>query len=293
MAFNRGMGKLVESLKNEDLFQSKLKKDVERGDVYFTLRPGHGSFYHKGGLLFYYKNNGFTTYSKYGFLPDIEEQASFTAEELGRMPSINDFSIGYERIKERTKVYFNFFKPENYGLSALYRFSPASKRSDRYFLVDIEVSFGALEEDDPDSCIDLLLYDNEEQQLLFCEAKLYSNNDLWNNNGEKVLFQLKRYNPLIKANTSDIIEQYTVAFEEFNELFNTALKPPISIYDKCGLLIFDYDDYQWKGKLKPVLEGVRGNYCFHGHPCRPFSDIRSEVVKNLYESLCNYKGVEL
>jgi len=98
-----------------------------------------------------------------------------------------------------------------------------------------------------------LLYDNEENLLLFCEAKDFSNKELWSKDTHpEVTSQLNRYNQLISDNKKDILDQYAIHFAVLNKLFGSDLKPPKKVCERCGLLIFGFDSDQ-KEKIDRLL----------------------------------------
>jgi hypothetical protein len=159
----------------------------------------------------------------------------------------------------------------------------------RYCLVDIEIAFKAVKDtegtdsDKKIDRIDILLYDTEARQLLFCEAKRYSNSEIQSKDGgiPKVIHQLESYNRQIAANKENILKQYISRFEEYNTLMGTALKPPTSIYPECGLLIFGYNEAQEKVAQGLLDSGGR----FFGHKCRVIGGADSESAAKLFKAL--------
>ena len=136
--------------------------------------------------------------------------------------------------------------------------------------------------------IDILLYDNKEKQLLFCEAKHFSNSEIWAEKGNKpqLITQLKSYDNQIDTKKERILKAYTTAFEEYNQLMGTNLQPPHSICEKCGLLIFDFDNNQ-KNKIKELLIDdeslAERKYKMIGNI---FANIKNtNTVENLFKSL--------
>jgi len=296
--FKRGMGPLIAELKKEDLFQNKLKKDIEEGNVFFAIRNGYGSFYVKGSSLFSYrKNNGFSTHYKFGFIPDgINDDAPYICESQldGDDPlrAVKRFCLGYDRIKRNAELYA---KTEAEGVSALYAFAPrTANRENRFFLVDIEVAFNSEkdtenqnEEDKGEKKgsdrIDILLYDNHEKQLLFCEAKHFSNPEIWAKKGSnpKVINQLEQYDRQIVDNKDIIIKEYTTAFSEYNALMGTELNAPKSVFDKCGLYIFGFNLEERK-ELKRIFD-VNKN--FYGRKCRIIGGSLNDSIEKIYTAL--------
>ena len=269
-SFKRGLGTiLLEKLKDEKLFKDKLLKDIllakntaKEKKVFFAIRGGYCSFYVDGCSLFTYKDSTFSTHYKYCFVPHEAKEDYITEDDLksGNWETEKSFINGYEKIKERAMLFANI---EAKGVSALYRFAPtASNTSNQYFLVDTEVVFSSKDEVDSESSnkkslnkIDILLYDNKNRKLLFCEAKDFSNSELWakKNSKPKVVRQLERYNKQINQNETAILKEYTKAFKEYNELIGSSLNEPKSIHPRCGLLVFGFDSHQ-KEKINTLLK---------------------------------------
>ena len=58
-----------------------------------------------------------------------------------------------------------------------------------------------------------------ERRLLFCEAKHFSNSELWaKKNKPKVINQLEKYNKQIVDKEKNILEAYKTSFDEYNRL---------------------------------------------------------------------------
>ena len=283
--FKRGMDKLIEPLSKNDLFQNKLKPDIEAGQVFFAIRPGYGSFYVKGRSLFSYKNQGFSSHQKFAFIPDGIKNDYIFESQLDSLQAVKNFYLGYDRIKQRAVQYADI---EAKGVSALYKYAPTTANLDGYYLVDIEIVFDAandVENNDDDGKtdrIDILLYDNHTRQLLFCEAKHFSNPEIWASDGElpKVISQLEKYDQQITVNKKAIINQYTKAFSEYNTLMGTALNAPKSVFDKCGLYIFGFSREQ-QNELKKKFDAQKN---FYGRRCRIIGDTRNDSVEKIYEA---------
>ena len=286
--FKRGMGQsLIKSLSESELFQSKLKTEIIDGQVFFAIRPGYGSFYAKGRSLFTYKAKGFSTHQKFAFIPDGLKGNYIFESQLETLQPVKNFVLGYDRIKKRAEQYSD---EEATGVSSLYTYAPHSENMDvRYFLVDIEVVFDAandeenIDDDRKTDRIDILLYDNQERQLLFCEAKHYSNPEVWGSGDDepKVITQLEKYDRQIAANNNAIIEQYSKAFTEYNTLMGTSLLPPLSIHNKCGLYIFGFDR-QGLAKLKGI---IKDKNLFYGYRCRVIGNTRSDSAEKIFRVL--------
>jgi hypothetical protein len=282
--FQRGLGKpLLETLRGEALFKGKLREDIDNGHVFFAVRNGYGSFYYKGRSLFKYTNQGFSTHQKFGFIPDTEEmQDDYIREgQLAGLSPIRSFADAYVGIKKRAARYS---EAEARGVSELFKFAPRKNHSnERYFLVDIRIAFpkyiGAVGKRTFDR-VDILLYDNTESRLLFCQAKRFVDPGIWAKGGEPaVIEQLERYDRQIGENRDDILGQYKVAFAEYNELVGTQVNAPKKIHPQCGLLIFDFDEDD-----KPELVARMDNRRFYGRPCRIIGHMINESAKSLYEA---------
>ena len=261
--FKRGMGSICDTLAKESLFTNKLMPDINKGDVFFAIRGGYGSFYYKGCSLFRYEKGKFSTHYKYGFVPhNIPKNDYITEDKLHNMEKETSFFSGYKRIKETAGQYKDV---EAEGVSALYKFAPTSlNKTSQYFLVDIEIAFNSLKDAASSGSngvsrkqdrIDILLYDNLNRTLLFCEAKHFSNHEIWSKEGKlpHVIGQLNKYNKQLADKKNEIIGEYAKAFSEYNSLVGSELiSPPESIYNKCGLLIFGFDSLQ-KEKIHKLL----------------------------------------
>jgi len=290
--FKRGLGPLLGNLKNEELFKNKLKKDVENKIVFFAIRGGECSFYLSGCTLFTYKNFTFSTHQEYGFVSRGKPKDYITEFDLAGMEIEDSFENGYEKIKKRTEL---FAKVEAKGVSELYKFSaPASDRNEQYFLVDIEVALSTPDnykksdkERTATNQIDILLYDNTNRKLLFCEAKHFSNQEIWpGKTKHDVIGQLDRYNRLIAKHKNDILDGYAKAFDEYNELFKCNLQPPQTVHDKCGLLIFGFNTPQ-RERLKSMLKAEDS---FLNHNYKIIGDIgdnakKYNTVKTVFKEL--------
>jgi hypothetical protein len=241
--------------------------------------------------LFTYKSGGFSTHQKFGFIPDVinsnynnNYNSNYIFEsQLSSLMPIKNFHTCYENVKKRAAQYAD---DEAEGVAALYKYAPtAERRDERYFLVDIEIVFDSMNDiennDDAKKTdrIDILLYDNQDRQLLFCEAKHYSNKEIKCETPD-VVSQLCRYNSQIAANKDHIIKQYTTAFAEYNVLMGSTLTPPVSIYDKCGLYIFGFD----RGKQAKLKKRLNGGL-FYGHKCRFIGDTRNDNAEKVYRAL--------
>ena len=238
---------LINRLKNEPLFEKKLKPDMlHKKAVFPAIRNGNMEFYFAGGGLFNYSEGGFKTHIKYATIPAADQRSYVAETDLHSIRIIDSFADSYESIKERCKVYGGI---EAEYVSQLYQYSGLS--SSEVVLLDTEI---ALYDDNDKSRIDLLFYDTAEKQLCFCEAKHFTNGEIWAKEGEKpaVVNQIRRYNDKIASEGTTILAQYERYIDLFNSIFGTNLPKPETIYPKTGLLVFGYDNDQ-KNKINRLL----------------------------------------
>jgi hypothetical protein len=252
----------IKELKRDNLFNVKLLPDIKQGVVYPAVRRGYMSFYYAGGSLFRYDKGKFLTHYKYAFVPEESESTYITQDDIKNLKP-RDFVNGYDQIKENCRLYA---ETEAGGVSKLFKFAQTNTQlhsEHRYYLVDIEVAFESHDKDKKTDRIDVLLYDNMEQKLLFCEAKHFSNSEIWAkaHNPPRVAKQLDRYKEQIRNRYQEIIEQYKRSFSIFNDCFDVRLNNPKNICVDCGLLIFGFDSQQ-KSKIKKLLldDGSLNNY---------------------------------
>jgi len=264
-SFQRSLApEIIDRLKEDPLF-AELKTDCKKGDVFPVVRGGYMSFYYAGGSLFKYDANGFSTHIKYAFVPKGSDDCYLSQENLqskkGELET--NFVDGYKKIKKRCELYAG---DEDAGISNLYKYSPVLGEGNIY-LVDIEVAFTAEndnkigKERKSTDRIDILLYDNEKGQLLFCEAKHFSNNEIRASKGRTpaVVGQLNRYNDQIAEKKEQICVQYEKRFDVLYDLFGVRLNPPKKIYPHCGLLLFGFDNDQRKGRLDEHLPSLEAH----------------------------------
>ena len=96
------------------------------------------------------------------------------------MEKITSFVDGYERIKENCSLYSGV---ESSGVACLYsNYSYLSSKSD-IVVLNIEVSLESLDADKNQDRIDVLFFDKNKKCLIFCEAKHYSNKEIWSQKG--------------------------------------------------------------------------------------------------------------
>lgn len=236
---------LIAKLQNEKLYTDKLLPDIREGAVLPAVRQDKISFYYKGGRLFTYNKSGFETHIKYCVIP--ESNSDYIKEpDLKGITIATSFYDQYKEIKTRCELYSG---GEANAVSALYKGSCLS--DSRVIFLDTEIALYTNSDKDR---IDILLYDKESRKLCFCEAKLFSNPELWAHENQKpeVCTQVARYDDKIDTHYYDILAQYTNYTSILNKLFGTDLPAPTSLHKKTGLLITRFDDSQ-KEKINRLL----------------------------------------
>lgn len=78
----------------------------------------------------------------------------------------------------------------------------------------------------------MLLFEKEKNRLIFCEAKHFSNSEIWAEKIEniKVLKQIRRYNGQIKDKEDQIIEAYNNYTKIVKDLFKEKIGSAITYY---------------------------------------------------------------
>jgi len=271
----------TDKLKHEPLFErlshdiiNRFKKSNRYRDVFPAIRNRRIDFYHKGGKLFSYDaTNGFTTHHKYASVVRYNMDIPYVSDR--NLEAIGNFSEGYERIKENCSRYSGV---EASGVSHIYgKYSCAKKdKLPRVVVLDIEVSLRRENEDvDPvpgessrtgSDRIDLLLFDTESGWLRFFEAKHYSNREIRARVGRtpKIVKQMQRYEKQLKKPKlcNEILTAYSNHVAIINQLFSHCehLPAPLYIDPIPRLLIFGFDDQQYKHRLENEIERLKN--CF-------------------------------
>lgn len=230
---------LIQSLVKEPLF-AEIKKDS-----FLALRKDRIDFYYKGGKLFSYDNKGFSTHIKYASVIDAIKGDYVTEKSLKTADLIKNFSQGIKRIKENCK---NYADKEAKGVADIYSKHSYLKNKE-IVVLDIEIAFEAKDRKGQDR-IDILLLDQENKNLIFVEAKHFSNGNLWSESTPEVINQIKRYEQQISIEKNNILEKYRKNIKLLNELFEIELQLPEKIDDKVVLFIFGFGDDEKKGKLQ-------------------------------------------
>jgi hypothetical protein len=239
---------LIRKLSQDTSLWPKLKADCLSGEVFMAFRSNCIDFYHKGGRLFTFDNDGFKTHVKYASVIDGNPKDYVTESDLKNCLLIQDFGSKLERIKENCS---KFSGDEALGVSDIYhRHSYLS--NDNVVVLDIEVAFpGFTKRTDR---IDVLLYNKSERRLRFVEAKHYSNNEIWSTQTPEVIDQINRYQGQIANNTPSILSEYITYLNDINSLFSLQLSVPASIDPQVELFLFGFDKDERDGKLKTFVK---------------------------------------
>jgi predicted component of viral defense system (DUF524 family) len=120
-------------------------------------------------------------------------------------------------------------------------------------VLDIEISFKAMEKGKKQDRIDILLYDTKNCILKFVEAKHFTNTEIWSKSKPKVIKQLERYEKQIATKEKEIINAYTKYIAAINEIFKLKIQPPQKVEKKVSLLIFGFDQNQKEGRLTELI----------------------------------------
>jgi hypothetical protein len=256
--------KLINDLKNEPLFKNKLFPDTCTGEVFPSIRNGRVDFYYRGGKLFSYNWEGFSTNVKYAIVcknktveqNEHEEKEAYIKEaDVKNIELIENFENGYVEIKKNCGRYS---KKEADGVSKLCKkYSYARNNPDPNFVIlDIEIVFKSLNKENKSDRIDLLLFDRRAKCLRFYEAKIFDNKEIWSREGTKpaVVEQVKRYQEQIDSKKGYINKQYGKYVKLSNDLFGLEIEEPEEISEQVPLFIFNFDRDQKQGRLKRLLK---------------------------------------
>lgn len=281
---------LISNLKKEKLFEEKLLPDIKKGDVFPAIRENCIDFYYYNSKLFEYDGT-FKTHPKFAFVP--EKYGTQSISQNDEIPSIANFYNGYENIKERAKLYSSL---EAMGVYDICKRGNIYN-NDEYIVLDIEVAFteqtndtniepegtiNQLEHNRKQNRIDVLLYNIKERNLLFVEAKHFINKEIRSSLEPDVVNQINRYNDIIENRKDEIIKAYSTYIENMNEIFELNLPTPETISEKCGLIIFGFDNDQKNGKLEEsiIVKLKQADVKVYAK-----GDTKNISVKTLYETL--------
>lgn len=269
---------LIDRLQQEPLFKEKLLEDIKKGKVFPAIRDKNKiAFYYYKRLLFQY-NGEFSTHPKFAYVPkDYGKKYVTNGKKIGE---VADFYEGYKHIKERAKLYASIEDIGVYNICKNGNFIS----NDDYIVLDVEVAFEKTKEEElteeptgtieqiegevlqskkrknEQNRIDILLYNIKERELLFVEAKHFTNKEIWANDIPEVVGQVRRYNEEIEKRKPEILQSYKEYVNNINQLFKNELKQPLpipeKIYNTCGLIIFGFDGNQRDGRLTATKEKI-------------------------------------
>jgi hypothetical protein len=257
----------INALLEEQLYNERLRPDMESGEVFLAMRGDSIAFYYKGGLLFSYKRLGgkytFVTNRKYipflsakNYISEVDLDSSFL------QAGFTDWEV-YEGIKERVEIYGG---EERVGVSYLVKqaspYLTQSQGSRKIVCIDTEIYPGMKQKDDR---IDLLLFNTETRTLRFIEAKNFNNQELRSRKDgtNKVVNQINRYTKWAKESGVAILEGYTAYIVKLAQ-FGVLLPTPVELEPYCHLYLFGFDSDQLDGTIKEWLKnedrlkGIRG-----------------------------------
>lgn len=242
---------LIKLLVNSVLYK-KMLGDIKSGIVFPGIRSERIDFYHKGGKLFTFDKDGFKTHIKYASVYKSKEDY-ISESKIASLERIVSFFDGYARIKENCSLYAGI---ESSGVSCIYgSYSYASSMSE-IVVLDIEVSLESLDSDRNQDRVDILLFDRRKKQLIFCEAKHYSNKEIWSQKGSSpdVVGQVQRYVKQIRAKGDVILREYGHYVDAVNKLFSLNLPRPESIEQNVVLMVFGFDKDQLSGRFTELFK---------------------------------------
>jgi hypothetical protein len=247
---NRQLDKTtIDSLIKTDLWVNEIEKDCKLQNVFLAIRNNQIDFYHKGGRLFNYDKIGFKTHLKYASVIKSNGKDYLAEKELINYKLASDFETNYSRIKENCSNYSGI---EAKGVSEIYHKHSYLSNSN-VVVLDIEVSFQSIDEQDKHDRIDILIYNKSKRTLQFVEAKHFSNKEIWSDTTPNVVSQINRYESQIKHREKDILLECVDYVKALNGIFGLSLPAPVDIDNKVTLLIFGFDNDQKKGRLKNLI----------------------------------------
>lgn len=274
----RGLQETIEiNLTTSNFWTHYIENDCKAQNIFLAIRNNQVDLYHKGGRLFCFDRNGFKTHLKYASVITANGRDYLTESELSGYRLASNFETNYQRIKENCS---NYSGVEALGVSDLYhKYSYLSNRN--VVVLDIEVSFESLDEQNKQDRMDILLYNKDSQTLQFVEAKHYSNKEIWSKTTPEVIRQIKKYESQIAKRKSEILTEYSEYVRTLNRIFNISLTEPIDIEDKVTLLIFGFDNDQKKGRLKRLITRKTD---YSGVKNYSIGNIKQVVIENLWKA---------
>ncbi len=94
------------------------------------------------------------------------------------------------------------------------------------------------------------------KQLIFCEAKHYSNKEIWSQKGSSpdVVGQVQRYVKQIHVKGDVILREYGNYVDAVNKLFSLNLPRPERIEQNVVLMVFGFDKDQLSGRFTELFK---------------------------------------
>ena len=274
----RRLEKIIEDkLIASSLWSNKIEQDCNNQKVFLAIRDNRFDLYHNGGKLFCYDSSGFKTHLKYASVITASGKDYLTESELSSYRLASNFENNYQRIKENCSNYSGI---EASGVSNLYHKHSYLSNSN-VIVLDIEISFESLNEENHQDRIDILLFNKDSKTLQFVEAKHFSNNEIWSKTVPKVIGQIKRYESQIAKRKIEILSAYSEYIKIINRIFNISLPEATKIDDNVTLLIFGFDNDQKKGRLKKLITKYPA---YSGIQHYSFGNIKQVVTKNLWDA---------
>jgi len=259
------------------LWTNKIDQDCKNQNVFLTIRDNRFDLYHNGGKLFCYDSSGFKTHLKYASVITASGKDYLTESELSSYRLASNFENNYQRIKENCSKYSGI---EASGVSDLYHKHSYLSNSN-VIVLDIEISFESLNEENHQDRIDILLFNKDSKTLQFVEAKHFSNDEIWSKTVPKVIDQIKRYEAQIAKRKIEILSAYSEYIEIINRIFNISLPEATKIDDNVTLLIFGFDNDQKNGRLKKL---ITKNPAYSGIQNYSIGNIKQVVTENLWNA---------
>lgn len=225
---------LVNELVSHPLYQNHIAKDMKKGEIFPSIRNEQVIFYYKGGRLFSFekntqKGNGgdyiFKTHIKYASILKGNYNSPYVSQEdLKSIRHIRDFSKNYTQIKKNCSLYAGVEAKGVSEISKRFSFANSNNSSD-YIVLDIECPFQKIDlEEEPDKNwrrIDILFLNKRTGKLTYCEAKDFSNPEIWNpRNNPSVISQVKAYEDIIRLNEKKILKDYSQYVKSIQNVFN-------------------------------------------------------------------------
>ena len=238
------------ALRQHPLFQNKLKRDIESGEVFLALRKQKIDFYHMGRKLFSFDGLRFRTNVKLVAVLAGDPDGEVAEADLETAKFETRFEAGYEEIK-RNIVHYQ--TPEPAGLFHLCKdYSYARHQDADCVVLDVEQSFITIDSPDERDRVALVLFRKSTKELMFVEAKCFDNQELWPRAGcqPTVVQKVVRCNAQIASATREIVGSYADYVGIVNELLGTSLPIPESIPAQVRLLIFGFSENDGDDELR-------------------------------------------